>query len=370
MNLKKTSLYQKHLENSGRMVDFSGWLLPLEYKSMLIEAKETRSNCGIFDASHMGEILIKGKDRLRFLQRLVTNDISLILSGQMQYNLFLNSKGGIIDDLMVYNLGDSFLCVVNASNKQKVFAWLNENLDCDLEIIDLSNTLALISLQGEDSAKIVASSFGNELKDIQYLHFSKKIINSKEVIISRSGYTGEDGFEVYVPWDEAIYWWDKIAERGKYYNLCLCGLGSRDILRIEAGYPLYGNEINEEINPYEAGLGWAVKLNKDFIGKEVISKVKEEGLQRRRSGFIMQQRAIPRKDYSVYCKDKCIGSVSSGTYSPNIDKFIGMAFLDKGYQKVGLEIDIKIRNKVYKANVAEIPFVKIRTKGVRVVKEV
>lgn len=362
MELKKTSLYEKHIENKGKIIDFSGWALPLEYESVLKEAKAVRMACGMFDASHMGEILVEGKDALPFLQQLTSNDISLVKQGSQQYNLFLNENGGIIDDLMIYHRENSFLCVVNASNKNKVCSWLNYKRRGDVRISDSSDKTALISLQGPCSGEVMKSLAGEAVSDLEYMNFTEKELFGSSVIISRSGYTGEDGFEIYPSWDKACLWWDKLIDIGKSFGVSLCGLGSRDILRIEAGYPLYGHEIEEDINPYQASLGWVVKLKKNFIAREKLIRVKEEGVSRKRAGFVMQERAVPRQGYLVYFENKEIGRVSSGTYSPNLDKFIGMAHVDKEFSLVDTEIKIDVRGKLYKAMVVNFPFIKVNTK--------
>jgi aminomethyltransferase len=248
----KTPLYEKHVENNGHIVDFSGWALPVEYSSILKEAKAVRTTCGLFDASHMGEIYIKGKDALSFLQSLTPNDISLTKKGQLQYNLFLNDKGGIVDDLMIYNLGESFLCVVNASNTDKVYNWLmlkirdgkytKENKS-DLEVINESDNTSLLSLQGPKAVFIMEKIFGSEVKNLKYMRFTQLLFKDKKTIVSRSGYTGEDGFEIYCDNVLAPHIWDLILKYGKEEGLVLSGLGARDVLRIEAGYPLYGHEM-------------------------------------------------------------------------------------------------------------------------------
>jgi len=379
MELKKTPFYQKHLQNKGRIVDFSGWALPVEYKSTLAEAEAVRKSCGLFDASHIGEIVVRGSGAFSFLQGLVSNDLSTISTGQMQYNLFLSESGCIIDDLMVYRMKNSFLCVVNASNKDKVFKWLNENIQPEVEIVDKSKEYALISIQGPNAARVIEKVFSRQEASLEYLSFKETEIGGEKIIISRSGYTGEDGFEIYLPWENSSKWWDRLIDQGQDFELKLCGLGSRDILRIEAGYPLYGHEIDSTINPYEACLAWAVKLSNDFIGKEELLKIKSVGAKVKRVGFIMQERAIPRQGYSIYSEKagkavplgaRVIGKVSSGTYSPNIGKFIGMAYLDKDCAKIGNEVSIEIRGKLYKAEITGFPFVSIRTKGMRVAKEI
>ncbi|MCK9614771.1 MAG: glycine cleavage system aminomethyltransferase GcvT [Candidatus Omnitrophica bacterium] len=364
MEPKKTPLYQKHVENNAHIVDFSGWALPIEYSSILKETKAVRLSCGLFDASHMGEIIIRGTSALDFLQALTPNDISKTNSGQLQYNVFLNEKAGIIDDLMVYNLGNSFLCVVNASNINKVYTWLcRARLEAkyvkadNVEIVDESPEISLLSLQGPKSVKVISEIFGQDINSLKYMHFVQLNFENKNIIVSRSGYTGEDGFELYCPNCVAPALWDVILEKGKSHDLCLCGLGARDVLRIEAGYPLYGHEINDNTNPLEASLNWVVKFKKDFIAKD---KLENAEITRMRVGFVMNDRAIARQGYSVYSNDKIIGQVTSGTFSPNLDKFIGMAYVEKEFGKIGTSLEIKIRDKFYKAQVANFNFIKHR----------
>ena len=363
MELKRTPLYEKHVQNKGRIVDFSGWALPVEYSGTLAEAKAVRKSCGIFDASHMGEIAIKGKNALAFLQYLTSNDISTIQKGQLQYNLLLNPEGGVIDDLMAYHLGDSFLCVVNSSNKEKVLAWLNKNKKEEVEIEDQSDKSALIAVQGPEAVNIVSKVVGEAINNLDYMHFIKASLKGSEAIISRSGYTGTDGFEIYPSWSGACAWWDAFMSFGKDIGLVPCGLGARDILRIEAGYPLYGHELDDTIDPYQASLAWAVKSQKDFIAKDKILAIQKAHPAKKRVGFIMQERGMPRKNYPIYAKDKEIGQVTSGTFSPNLNQFIGMAYVDKDYVALGTEIDVKIRDRLYKAKVCKWPFVKIGTKS-------
>ena len=363
MELKKTPLYQKHIDNKAKVVDFGGWALPLEYEGILKEAKATRSSCGLFDASHMGEIRIKGKDTLTFLQKLTSNDISLTSNGQLQYNLFLNSRGGIIDDLMIYNLGESYLCVVNASNTQKVYSWLKEQKTKDVEVIDDSANIFLLSLQGSKAYLAMQAMLGEDTNILKHMHYREINLDGRNILISRSGYTGEDGFEIYGLNKDACFVWDLLLERGKKIGLTICGLGARDILRIEAGYPLYGHEINDDTNPLEASLGWVVKFNKDFIAKKELLEIKKKGLAHKRVGFIMEERAISRQGYEIFCEGKVIGRVSSGTYSPNLDKFIGMAYVDAAYVKAQTLVQIKIRDKYYKARITDFDFIKAKAKS-------
>ena len=354
----KTPLYEKHVNNNGHIVDFSGWALPVEYSSILKEAKAVRTTCGLFDASHMGEIYVKGKDALNFLQSLTPNDISITKKGQLQYNLFLNDKGGIVDDLMVYNLGDAFLCVVNASNTDKVYNWLmgkmGDSKYANLEIINESSNTSLLSLQGPKAVFVMEKIFGSEVKSLKYMYFTQLAFENKKIIVSRSGYTGEDGFEIYCANALAPLIWDLILKYGKDQGLVLSGLGARDVLRIEAGYPLYGHEINDDTNPLEASLGWVTKLNKNFIAKEKINKDK---IIRKRVGFMMEERAIARQGYLIYVDGKTVGEVTSGTYSPNLNQFIGMAYVEKDFSALGQPVDIKIRDKFYKAKITSFDFI-------------
>ncbi|MCM8831617.1 MAG: glycine cleavage system aminomethyltransferase GcvT [Candidatus Omnitrophica bacterium] len=352
----KTSLYEKHIENNAKIINFAGWAMPLEYNSSLKEAKSTRLSCGLFDASHMGEIRVVGKDAFKFLQRLTSNDISLTKKGQLQYNLFINKEGGIIDDFMLYNFGESFLCVVNASNTQKDYNWLLSNSDKNVEIIDESLGTSLLSLQGPKAVLVLEEIFGKNIQKLNYMHFNEIFFSNKKIIVSRSGYTGEDGFELYCKWEDASNLWDLILEKGKKYDLVLCGLGARDILRIEAGYPLYGHEISEKIDPFSTSLDWVAKFNKDFIGKEKLLEIKEK-IKYRRVGFLMEEPGLARADYKIFNSQKMIGWVTSGTYSPNLDKFIGMAFVEKDIE-LGSKVEIKIRDKFYKAKIVSFSFIK------------
>lgn len=330
MELKRTPLYQQHIKNNARIIDFFGWAMPLEYTSILKEAKAVRAACGMFDASHMGQILVKGS-----LQGLASNDLSRLKNGQVQYNLLLNQDQGIIDDCLIYRLEEGFLLVVNASNKLKVLERLKKNSTRDF------NGRGLICLQGPRAQEIAAKIFSAEVTSLAYMSFYK----TKDFLISRTGYTGEDGFEICLSADQAENYWEKLKESGA----ALCGLGSRDILRIEAGYPLYGHEINEDTLPSEAGLDWAVKPHRDTI------------IKKKRVGFIMEEKAFPRQGHKAIDNQKEIGYVTSGAYSPNLNKFIGMAYVDKDYAFVGKEINIEVRGRLVKAKIAEFPFISIRT---------
>ncbi|MDD5584290.1 MAG: glycine cleavage system aminomethyltransferase GcvT [Candidatus Omnitrophica bacterium] len=362
MDLLKTPLYEKHIENKAKIVDFGGWALPIEYESILKETKAVRTTAGLFDASHMGEIKIEGPQALNFLQHLTPNDISLTSKGQLQYNVFLNANAGVIDDLMVYNLGGSFLCVANASNIDKVYAWLKFNQSSGVTITNESASTALLSLQGPRAVDIMEAIAGPDIRNLKYMHFIDSQIEKIKMLISRSGYTGEDGFEIYCNNDDAGMLWEEITKKGKAHGLTLCGLGSRDILRIEAGYPLYGHELSDTINPLEASLDWVVKFNKEFIAKDILKKAKDKGIAKKRVGFMMEERAIARAGYQIYSGNSIVGEVTSGTYSPNIDKFIGMASIAVKASAPKTAVTIKIRDRFYKATITKFDFIRAKTK--------
>jgi len=362
MELKTTPFYRKHIDHKARMVDFAGWALPVEYTSVLKETKAVRTSCGLFDVSHMGEIRIQGPQALAFLQWLTSNDIARTIPGQLQYNLFLNEQAGIIDDAMIYHCADSFLCVVNASNCAKVYQWFVRNKTNGVEIIDESPATALLSLQGPHASAIIEKVFTDAVSDIGYMHFIECVFSGERVIVSRSGYTGEDGFEIYCNNQSALMLWDRIVTQGAFYGLTLCGLGARDILRIEAGYPLYGHEIDDNTNPLEASLEWAVKLNKECIGKQKLSMLNRENILRKRVGFMLTDRALARQGYALYSHNTVIGEVTSGTYSPNLNAFIGMGYVGREYSMLDTPITVKIRDTAYNAKITSFNFVAPHTK--------
>ena len=361
--LKRTPLYEAHLKNKAKIVDFAGWLMPIEYTGILKESKATRTGCTLFDVSHMGEIKITGNKALDFIQYLTTNDAYSLIPGRMQYNLFINDRATIIDDFMLYRLDKGFLCVVNASNKDKVLNWLKENIKNGVSIEDESEKTALLSLQGPFSQKILEKLSDASFDNFKYMHFMELEISGIKCLISRSGYTGEDGFELYCDAKFVQKIWSLFVDEGKEFGLSLAGLGARDVLRIEAGYPLYGHEISDKINPIEALLNWAVKIKKgNFIGKKIIVDALNNGVKKKRIGFVMKDKGIPRTGYSIYKEnDKKVGEVTSGIYSPNLDKFIGMGYVETTYANTGEDIFIEIRNKLYRAQISKFPFVEIRT---------
>ncbi|OQX86647.1 MAG: glycine cleavage system protein T [Candidatus Omnitrophica bacterium 4484_70.2] len=363
--IKTTPLYNTHIRQKAKLTPFNGWLLPLEYKGILQEAESVRKKAGMFDVSHMGKIEIKGGQREEFLQRLTANDISKIREGGVQYNIACNQEGNIIDDFMVYVKEKSILCIVNASNTAILYDWFNAQKDgFDVEIEDLTSQFSLIALQGPLSEKILSECLKINLQNLYYMNFIEIKWKNENILVSRTGYTGEDGFEICVSNNLVSSLWDEIFKVGVLQGLELCGLGARDILRLEMGYPLYGKDIDNTTNPLEANLMWIVKLYKDFIGKDRIMYYLNNGIKKRRCGFIMEDRGFPRTGYRIFSLNKSdiVGEVKSGVYSPNIKKFIGIGYLNTEVIAEGKEIFIEIRGKLYKAKIVNLPFIKPRTK--------
>ena len=357
--MKKTPLYEKHIQLKGKMIDFGGWSLPVEYTGIIPEHEAVRTKAGIFDVSHMGEITVKGEDSEKYLQMLLTNDISLLNNNQIAYTAMCYPHGGVVDDLLVYKYSNTdYLLVVNASNTEKDYQWMKENIFGNTEILNVSENYAQLALQGPLAEAILQKLTRKNLNEIEFYYFSDNVkIGNIEALVSRTGYTGEDGFELYFAYDKAEEMWDMILEAGKDEGLIPAGLGARDTLRFEASLPLYGHELDENITPLEAGLGFFVKLNKEnFIGKEALAKQKSEGLQRKIVGFEMIDRGIPRNNYEVYAEGKKIGYVTTGSFSPTLKKNIGLALINSAYSKEGTEIEILIRNKNSKAKVIKKPF--------------
>lgn len=357
--MKKTPLYEKHIQLNGKIIDFGGWALPVEYSGIIPEHEAVRSKAGIFDVSHMGQISVRGQDAEKFLQMVLTNDISLLNKNQIAYTTMCYPHGGVVDDLLVYKHSrEDYLLVVNASNIQKDFEWLRENKLGDTEILDLSENYALIALQGPLAQTILQKVTDKDLNEIEFYYFSDNVsVGNIKALVSRTGYTGEDGFELYFACDKAEEMWGLLLNTGKDEGLLPAGLGARDTLRFEACLPLYGHEIDENISPLEAGLGFCVKLNKEnFIGKEALAKQKAEGLKRKLVGFEMVERGIPRSKYDVYAGGRKIGHVTTGSFSPSLKKNIGLALVEAAFAKEGTEIEIVIRNKNLKAQVIKKPF--------------
>ncbi len=361
---KKTPLYDLHLTLKGRMVPFAGYLLPVQYETGVItEHKAVREACGLFDVSHMGELRIHGKDALRTINLLLTNDFSDLETGRVRYSPMCNAAGGIVDDLIVYKFADDdYLLVVNAANKDKDAAWIRSHLVGDAQMDDLSDSYAQLALQGPKSKEILSKVAGVEAFPTKYYSFvPDMMVAGVPCLVSRTGYTGEFGYELYCAPDHAVKLAEALLEAGAELGLVPCGLGARDTLRLEAGMPLYGHEMNDEITPLEAGLDFFVKMNKpDFIGKSALVEKGEPELTR--VGLMLVDRGIAREHNDVYVNDQKIGETTSGTLAPYLNKAVAMARIDKKYAAPGIEVVIDVRGRKLKAEVVPMPFYQ-RPKG-------
>ncbi len=364
--MKKTKLNRAHYTLNGKMVDFAGWDLPVQYSGLNAEHIAVRTTGGIFDVSHMGEIFFRGKEALAAVQHITSNNAAKLSPGKIQYSALLTDKGCFVDDLLVHMFDENtFLLVVNAANLDKDFAYMKEKAGhFDVGIKNESDEFSQIAIQGPNAEKLLAQFTDEDLEVIKYYQFVSGKVMGHDMIISRTGYTGEDGFEVYFKSDEdtAVQVMLDFAEKGKEYNIIPCGLGARDTLRLEASMALYGNDIDDSHTVLEADLGWILKLKKgDFIGKDVLSRQKDEGISRKLVGFELLDRGIARHGYPVFVDGEEYGSVTSGTYAPYLKKSIGMTYLPIEKAVIGTEFQIGIRNKSVSAIVVETPFYK-RTK--------
>lgn len=358
--LKRTPLYPAY-QDQAKLIEFGGWDMPVQFTSIKEEHHAVRNAAGLFDVSHMGEVEVSGPDAADYLQRLTTNDIHKLQDNQAQYTLMCYPDGGVVDDLLIYKKADNdYLLVLNAANLDKDVEWMNKHVADDVDIRDVSAETALLALQGPKAETIFQRLTSVDLSAIRPFRFVPDAdVAGVKAIISRSGYTGEDGFELYVPAEDAAALWEKLLEAGKADGLLPCGLGARDTLRFEARLPLYGQELSASISPYEAGLGFAVKLDKDdFIGKSALAEQKEHGIPRKLVGIEMVERGIPRPHYPVYVEDEEIGEVTSGTQSPTLQKNLGLALIKREYGELDREVLVDIRGKRVKAKIVKTPFYK------------
>lgn len=361
MIITRIPLHHIHQNLNAKIVEFGGFEMPVRYSSDIEEHLAVRQNVGIFDVSHMGEFIISGKESSNFLQFITSNNINKLFPGRVQYSFLPNENGGVIDDLLIYNLNENeYFLVVNASNIEKDFAWIQSqilNFDCKLE--NVSNQYCLFALQGPKAIELLQNLTSIDLKNIEYYHFQiGEIDGSKDIIISNTGYTGAGGFEIYVKNEEAEKIWNKIFEIGKQYNLKPIGLGARDTLRLEMGFCLYGNELNDNTSPLEAGLGWVTYFDKDFVGKEEILKIKNQGLTKKLVAIKMLERGIPRSHYKIFDSSNIeIGHITSGTQSPLLNYGIALGYVSINDSRVGNNIFIEIRNQKVKAEIVKLPFI-------------
>lgn len=360
--MKKTRLNERHKELSAKMIDFFGWEMPVEFSGVIPEHMAVRNKVGLFDVSHMGEVTVKGNQALDCVQYLTPNDASRLKSGKAQYTALTTEKGTFVDDMLVYCLeeGTSYLMIPNASNQDKDFAWIRDHSKgFDVDVQNRSSDYTQLALQGPRALEVLNPLTDMELEEMKPFRFRFGKIQDEEVLVSRTGYTGEDGFEIYTLSQKPQKIWDLILEKGKPQGVVPVGLGARDTLRLEACLMLYGNDIDESTSVLEARLGWLVKFKKgDFIGREALLKEKEEGVKRKIVGFELTGRGIARPHYPVYIGEKKVSEVTSGTYSPYLKKSIGLTYLPVDSTEEGTELEIGIRNKRVKAKVVPIPFYK------------
>lgn len=358
---KRTSLYNKHVAAGAKMVPFAGYEMPVSYTGINAEHEAVRTALGMFDVSHMGEFIVKGAGALELIQRLTSNDASKLVDGKVQYSCLPNATGGIIDDLLVYRMSEEeYMLVVNASNIDKDFDWIAANNTGGVELKNISDKTALLAVQGPKATAALQKLTDVDLSAIEYYSFVRgTMAGFDNVIISATGYTGAGGFELYIKNENAEALWDAVVEAGKEFGIAYAGLGCRDTLRLEMGFCLYGNDIDDTTSPMEAGLGWITKFTKTFTSSDKFLAQKENGVRKKLVGFVLEERAIPRHDYEVCDADgRVIGKVTSGTQSPSLKIPIGLAYVETAFSKVDSEIYIKVRDKLSKAKVVKLPFYK------------
>lgn len=361
--MKKTALNEVHRQMGGKMVEFAGFDMPVQFEGINAEHETVRTKLGVFDVSHMGEFWVEGENAFCLVQKISTNDVNVLTDGKVQYSCFPNGKGGIVDDFLCYRFGpEKYLLVVNASNIDKDWAHVTQQNTFGAKLTNASDDVSQLAIQGPLALKAMQKLTDANVVDMEYYTFQVvEFAGVKDVIFSTTGYTGSGGCEIYFPNDKAEHIMNAVMEAGEEFGIKPIGLGARDTLRLEAGFCLYGNDIDDTTSPIAAGLGWITKFvdGNDFIDRPLFSEHKENGVPQRLKGFVMQERAIPRHDYEV-CDENgdVIGRVTSGTMSPMIKKGIGMAYVNKGYWKEGSEIFIRVRNKMAKAVVTRPPFFK------------
>jgi aminomethyltransferase len=357
VSLKRTPLRDVHVEAGARMVPFGGWEMPVQYTGIVEEHRAVRRAAGLFDISHMGEFEIEGPEALRTVQRLCSNDAASLAVGQVQYSLLCYPHGGIVDDLTLYRLADDrFMLTVNAANIDKDWSWVTEHGPGG-RWRNVSGETGLLAVQGPKAEGLVQRLADTDVTRVPYYHFIRGTVASAPCLISRTGYTGEDGFELYVPASHAVPLWRALVEAGRADGLQPIGLGARDTLRLEMKFALYGNDIDETTNPLEAGLGWVVKPAKgDFVGRDAVEASRSRGVARRLVGFEMVEPSVPRHGYRLLHGGAPVGAVTSGSYGPAVDRYIGMGYVPTELSAVGTEIDVEIRGKAQRARVARTPF--------------
>lgn len=359
---KRTKFYNVHQKLGAKIVEFAGYEMPVQYSSIIAEHKTVRNSAGVFDVSHMGEVFISGNSALDFVQYVTVNDASKLSPGRVQYSAMCYPDGGIVDDLLVYRIDEhNFMLVINASNIDKDFRWMNESNKFDVTLENKSDEYSLIALQGPQSKSVLKKLTDTDLDNLEYYHFKMANVAGTDMILSRTGYTGELGYELYFTGDEktAENIWYKVFDAGKEFDIQPAGLAARDSLRLEMGFCLYGNDIDKTTNPLEAGLGWITKLSKtEFIGKEKLMEIKSRGSDRKLCGFISEEKVFPRPGYDIRSNGKTVGKLTSGTVSPVLNKPIALGYIEKEYAAEGNEISVDVRGKEVPAVVVKLPFIK------------
>ncbi|MEJ2637702.1 MAG: glycine cleavage system aminomethyltransferase GcvT [Calditrichia bacterium] len=360
MEPKKTGLYDIHVSLGGKMVEFAGFLMPTQYTSMIEEHKKVRQSVGVFDVSHMGEVEVRGPKALEFVNYITINNAAKLELDQAQYTAMCYPDGGIVDDLICYRMKDHYLLVINASNTQKDYDWIQkqqQNFD-GVETKNISDSITQLAVQGKNAEAALQKLTKVDLSEIKFYWFREGELGGVPMIISRTGYTGEPGFELYFDKKYSTEIWNKVFEAGREFDIAPIGLGARDTLRLEKKYCLYGNDIDQTTNPLEAGLGWITKLAKgDFVGRDALLKVKEEGLKRKLMGFVVEGKMIPRHGYPIEIDGKQIGVVTSGCYSPILNQNIGLGYVATEYAEIGQELTINGRGRLLPATIVKMPFV-------------
>jgi aminomethyltransferase len=361
--MKRTPFDDIHVASGAKMVEFAGYNMPIQYQGIIAEHKRVRSTVGVFDVTHMGEFEVRGKNAFEFVQKMTTNDVTKLSEGRVQYSSMCYDDGGIVDDLLVYHCGDYIQLVVNASNLDKDFNWLKDHAQGDVQLIDKSDETSLLAVQGPKSKDVMKKLTDINLEALEYYHFTHGKVAGINCLLSRTGYTGEHGYEIYFDADLVLgkKMWDAIFEAGAEFSIEPIGLGARDSLRLEVGYCLYGNDIDKTTNPLEAGLGWITKIAKgDFVGRGPIVALKEAGLKRKLVGMTVEGKSFPRHGYEIAVNGTVCGHVTSGTVSPMIEKGIAMGYVPAEYSALGSIVNILIRNQPVPATVVKLPFVENR----------
>jgi aminomethyltransferase len=359
--LKKIALNDLHEQLGGKMVAFAGYNMPVRYDSQIEEHHAVRDSVGVFDVSHMGEFILEGDKALDLIQYVTSNDASKLTDGKVQYSCLPNDKGGIVDDLLVYRISATkYMLVVNASNIEKDWAWISKHNSFGVKMTDISEQTSLFAVQGPKAAQALQALTEIDLPSMEYYTFAVgTFAGVADVVVSATGYTGAGGFEIYVPNEHALTVWNKIFEAGKDFGIKPIGLAARDTLRLEMGFCLYGNDIDDTTSPIEAGLGWITKFTKEFINVDYIKAHKDNGTARKLVGFELVEKGIPRQHYAIKSESgEVIGEVTSGTQSPTLGKGIGMGYVKTEFSKTGSKIFIDIRGKIHEATVVKVPFLK------------